>query len=39
LDREDRQSLRELFALKRRLAKAALLRDQLSRLWTYIYEG
>jgi len=39
LDREDRQTLRELFALNRRLAKAYLLRDQLSQLWTYTYEG
>ena len=31
--------LRELFALNRRLAKAYLLRDQLSQLWTYTYEG
>jgi transposase len=39
LDREDRQTLRELFALNRRLAKAYLLRDQLTQLWTYTYEG
>jgi transposase len=39
LDRADRQTLRELFALNRRLAKAYLLRDQLSQLWTYTYEG
>jgi transposase len=39
LDRADRQSLRELFALNRRLAKAYLLRDQLTQLWTYTYEG
>jgi transposase len=38
LDREDRQTLRELFVLNRRLAKAYLLRNQLSRL-TYTYEG
>jgi transposase len=37
--REDRQTLRELFALNRRLAKAYLLRDQLTPLWTYTYEG
>jgi hypothetical protein len=37
--REDRQTLRELFALNRRLAKAYLLRDQLTQLWTYTYEG
>jgi transposase len=39
LDREDRQTLRELLALNRRLAKAYLLRDQLTQLWTYTYEG
>src|SRR5262249_56084324 len=39
LNREDRQTLRELFALNRRLAKAYLLRDQLSQLWSYTYEG
>ena len=39
LDREDRQTLREPFALNRRLAKASLLRDPLSQLWTYTYEG
>ena len=39
LDWEDRQTLRELFALNRRLAKAYLLRDQLTQLWTYTYEG
>ena len=32
LDREDRQTLREPFALNRRLAKASLLRDPLSQL-------
>jgi transposase len=39
LDREDRQSLRELFALNRRLAKTYLLKEQLAQLWTYTYEG
>jgi transposase len=39
VDRTDRQTLRELFALNQRLAKASLLRDQLTRLWTYTYEG
>lgn len=39
LGRGDRQTLRELFALNRRLAKAYLLRDQLTQLWTYTYEG
>jgi transposase len=37
--REDRQSLRELFALNRRLAKAYLLKEQLAQLWSYTYEG
>lgn len=39
LDREDRQALRKLFALNRRLAKAYLLKEQLAQLWTYTYEG
>ena len=39
LDRTDRQSLRALFALNRRLAKAYLLKEQLAQLWTYSYEG
>jgi transposase len=39
LDRDDRQSLRELFTLNRRLAKAYLLKEQLAQLWTYTYEG
>jgi transposase len=39
LDREDRQTLRELFALNHRLAKAYLLKEQLTQLWTYTYEG
>ena len=39
LEREARQSLRELFALNRRLAKAYLLKEQLAQLWTYTYEG
>jgi Transposase len=39
LDRDDRQSLRALFALNRRLAKAYLLKEQLAQLWTYTYEG
>src|SRR5437879_3889530 len=34
-----RQTLRELFALNRRLAKAYLLKEQLAQLWTYTYEG
>jgi transposase len=39
LDWEERQTLRELFALNRRLAKAYLLKEQLAQLWTYTYEG
>src|SRR5947209_18121991 len=35
LDRKDRQTLRRLFALNRRLAKAYLLKEQLAHLWTY----
>ena len=35
----ERQTLRELFALNRRLAKAYLLKEQLAQLWTYTYEG
>jgi len=37
LDRDDRQSLRELFTLDRRLAKAYLLKEQLAQLWTYTW--
>ncbi len=39
LDRAERQTLRELFALNRRLAKAYLLKEQLAQLWTYTYAG
>ena len=39
LDWEERQTLRELFALNRRLAKAYLLKEQLAQLWTYTYEA
>jgi transposase len=39
LDRTERQTLRRLFALNRRLAKAYLLKEQLAHLWTYTYEG
>ena len=39
LDGEERQTLRDLFALNRRLAKAYLLKEQLVHLWTYTYEG
>lgn len=39
LARDQRQTLRDLFAVNRRLAKAYLFRDQLAQLWTYTYEG
>jgi transposase len=39
LDWEERQTLRELFALNRRLAKAYLLKEQLAQLWSYTYEA
>lgn len=39
LDGEQRQTLRDLFAVNRRLAKAYLLKEQLAQLWTYTYEA
>ncbi len=39
LDWEERETLRELFALNRRLAKAHLLKEQLAQLWSYTYEA
>ena len=39
LDGEERDTLRELFAYNRRLAKAYLLKEQLGQLWSYTYEG
>jgi transposase len=39
LNRADRQALRALFTLNRRLAKAHLLKEQLAQLWTFTYEG
>jgi len=39
LNRADRQTLRALFTLNRRLAKAHLLKEQLAQLWTFTYEG
>jgi transposase len=39
LGRADRQTLRALFALNRRLAKAHLLKEQLAQLWSYRYPG
>jgi transposase len=38
LDSDERQTLRDLFGLNRRLAKAYLLKEQLAQLWTYTYE-
>jgi len=39
LDRGERQELKTLLALNRRLAKGHLLKEQLGRLWDYTYEG
>jgi transposase len=39
LDDEERETLRGLFAVNRRLAKAYLLKEQLAQLWTYTYEA
>jgi transposase len=39
LDRQKKRQLNELFALNRRVMKAYLLKESLSRLWDYIYEG
>ena len=39
LDGEERDTLRELFTLNRRLAKAHLLKEQLGQLWSYTYEA
>jgi transposase len=39
LDRDQRRTLLDLFAVNRRLAKAYLFRDQLTQLWTYTYEA
>src|SRR6266508_1758288 len=39
LDGEERETLRGLFAVNRRLAKAYLLKEQLAQLWRYTYEG
>jgi len=39
LDWEERHTLRDLFALNRRLAKAYLLKEQLTQLWHYTYEA
>jgi len=39
LERGERQELKALLALNRRLAKGHLLKEQLGRLWDYAYEG
>jgi transposase len=39
LELGERQELKDLLALNRRLAKAHLLKEQLARLWDYTYEG
>jgi len=39
LNRGKRQLLNELFALNRRILKAYLLKESLSHLWNYTYEG
>ena len=39
LDRTERQELKDLLGLNRRLAKAHLLKEQLAHLWDYTYEG
>ena len=37
--RDQHQTLQDLFAVNRRLAKTYLFRDQLMQLWTYTYEA
>jgi transposase len=39
LEQRERQQLKALLALNRRLAKAYLLKEQLAHLWDYTYEG
>lgn len=39
LSRTKRGHLNQAFALNRRLFKAYFLKEQIERLWTYIYEG
>jgi transposase len=39
LDRDKKHQLNELFALNRRVMKAYLLKESLSHLWDYTYEG
>jgi len=39
LDRNKKRQLNQLFALNRRVMKAYLLKESLTRLWDYVYEG
>ncbi len=39
LDRRAKRQLNQLFALNRRVMKAYLLKESLTRLWDYTYEG
>jgi len=39
LEQRERQQLKQLLTLNRRLAKAYLLKEQLAHLWDYTYEG
>jgi len=39
LDRTKKRQLNQLFALNRRVMKAYLLKESLTRLWNYAYEG
>ncbi len=39
LDRSKKRQLNQVFALNRRVMKAYLLKESLTRLWDYIYEG
>jgi transposase len=39
LDRKKKRQLNQLFALNRRVMKAYLLKESLSRLWDYTYEA
>ena len=39
LDRSKKRQLNQLFALNRRVMKAYLLKESLTRLWDYVYEG
>ena len=39
LDRNKKRQLNQLFALNRRVMKAYLLKESLTRLWDYVYAG